>query len=45
MDRDTNSDFANTVMVPSIQAFLKNPNDIDGVTASIQEQKVAIFGS
>ena len=44
MDRDTNADFANTVMIPSIQAFLKDPNDIDGVTASIQEQAASIFG-
>ncbi len=43
MDRDTNADFANTVMIPSIQAFLKDPNDIDGVTASIQEQANSIF--
>jgi multiple sugar transport system substrate-binding protein len=44
MDRDTNADFANTVMIPSIQEFLKNPDDIDGVTASIQEQADSIFG-
>jgi multiple sugar transport system substrate-binding protein len=44
MDRDTNADFANTVMIPSIQAFLKDPEDIDGVTASIQEQANSIFG-
>ena len=44
MDRDTNADFANTVMIPSIQDFLKDPNDIDGVTASIQEQADSIFG-
>ena len=44
MDRDTNADFANTVMIPSIQAFLKDPDDIDGVTASIQEQANSIFG-
>ena len=44
MDRDTNADFANTVMIPSIQAFLKDPDDIDGVTASIQEQAASIFG-
>ena len=37
-------DFASTVMIPSLQAFLKNPDDIDGLTASIQEQKVSIFG-
>ncbi|KRF37796.1 ABC transporter substrate-binding protein [Nocardioides sp. Soil805] len=44
MDRDTNADFANTVMVPSIQDFLKNPDDIDGITSSIQEQAASIFG-
>ena len=44
MDRDTNADFASTVMIPSIQAFLKDPDDIDGVTASIQEQAASIFG-
>ena len=31
-------------MIPSIQDFLKNPDDIDGLTKSIQEQKVSIFG-
>jgi ABC-type glycerol-3-phosphate transport system substrate-binding protein len=44
MDRDTNADFASTVMIPSIQDFLKNPGDIDKVTASIQEQAASIFG-
>jgi multiple sugar transport system substrate-binding protein len=43
LDRDTNADFASTVVIPSIQAFLKNPDDIDGVTASLQEQKESIF--
>jgi len=45
LDRDTDTDFASTVMIPSIQTFLKNPSDIDGLTKSIQEQKVSIFGS
>lgn len=45
LDRDTRSDFASTVMIPSLQQFLKEPDDIDGVTKSIQEQKVSIFGS
>jgi multiple sugar transport system substrate-binding protein len=45
LDRDTRSDFAATVMIPSLQQFLETPDDIDGVTASIQEQKVSIFGS
>ncbi len=44
MDRDTNADFANTVMIPSIQSFLKDPQDIDGVTAKIQEQAASILG-
>jgi len=43
LDRDTNSDFASTVMIPSIQDFLRSPDDIDGITASIQEQKESIF--
>ena len=43
LDRDTNSDFASTVVIPSIQDFLRNPDDIDGVTASLQEQKESIF--
>jgi len=43
LDRDTNSDFASTVVIPSIQEFLRNPDDIDGVTASLQEQKESIF--
>ncbi|MGV8845705.1 hypothetical protein [Tessaracoccus sp.] len=45
LDRDTRSDFASTVIIPSLQKFLKDPADIDGLTKSIQEQKVSIFGS
>ncbi len=45
LDRDTRSDFASTVILPSLQRFLSDPTDIDGVTKSIQEQKVSIFGS
>ena len=43
MDRDTDSNFANTVMVPSIQEFLKNPDKIDDILTSIQQQKESIF--
>lgn len=43
LDRDTNSDFANTVVIPAIQDFLKRPDDIDGVTASLEQQKQSIF--
>ncbi len=44
LDRDTRADFANTVVVPSLQKFLSNPKDINGVTKSLQEQKLSIFG-
>lgn len=45
LDRDTRADFAATVMIPSLQTFLQSPDDIDGLTNSIQQQKVSIFGS
>jgi multiple sugar transport system substrate-binding protein len=44
MDRDTRPDFASTVMIPSLQDFIRNPNDIDGLTRSIEDQKNTIFG-
>jgi multiple sugar transport system substrate-binding protein len=45
MDRDTRPDFASTVMIPALQTFLNNPGDVNGLTKSIQQQKVSIFGS
>ena len=45
LDRDTNADLANTVITASIQDFLKNPDDIDAITASIQQQAASILGS
>jgi multiple sugar transport system substrate-binding protein len=45
MDRDTRPDFASTVMIPALQQFLNNPNDVNGLVSSIQKQKKAIFGS
>ncbi len=45
MDRDTRPDFASNVMIPSIQAFIKNPNDVDGLVNSIEKQKQSIFAS
>ncbi|MGB7817250.1 MAG: extracellular solute-binding protein [Ornithinibacter sp.] len=44
LDRDTNADLANTVITASIQDFLKNPDDIDAITASIQQQAASILG-
>jgi multiple sugar transport system substrate-binding protein len=43
MDRDTRPDFASTVMIPSLQEFIKNPDDIDGLTKKIEQQKQTIF--
>ena len=43
LDRDTRPDFASTVMIPALQQFIKNPDDIDGLTKSIEQQKKTIF--
>ena len=43
LDRDTRPDFASTVVLPSIQTFLNNPEDINGLTDSMEEQAKAIF--
>ncbi|MEZ0491996.1 ABC transporter substrate-binding protein [Kineococcus sp. TBRC 1896] len=45
MDRDTRPDFASTVMIPSLQSFIQNPNDIDGLCTQIENQKKSIFTS
>jgi multiple sugar transport system substrate-binding protein len=44
LDRDTRPDFASTVMIPSLQAFLRNPNDVNNLLRNIERQKKAIFG-
>jgi multiple sugar transport system substrate-binding protein len=43
LDRDTRPDFASTVMIPSLQDFLKNPTEIDGLLKKIEDQKKSIF--
>jgi multiple sugar transport system substrate-binding protein len=43
MDRDTRPDFASTVMIPSLQAFIRDPNSVDSLVKNIEEQKKAIF--
>jgi multiple sugar transport system substrate-binding protein len=45
LDRDTRPDFASTVMIPSLQDFIKNPNDISGLQKKIENQKKTIFTS
>lgn len=44
MDRDTRPDFAATVMIPSLQQFLRDPNNIDGLLRQVELQKQSIFG-
>jgi multiple sugar transport system substrate-binding protein len=43
LDRDTRPDFATTVMIPALQDFIKDPNDVAGLTKKIEEQKKSIF--
>jgi len=43
LDRDTRPDFASTVMIPSLQSFIRNPKDVGGLTNKIEEQKKSIF--
>jgi multiple sugar transport system substrate-binding protein len=43
LDRDTRPDFASTVMIPSLQEFIRKPDDVSGLTKRIEQQKKAIF--
>ena len=43
LDRDTRPDFASTVMIPSLQQFIQNPQDVDGLLKSMEDQKKSIF--
>ncbi len=43
LDRDTIPDFASTIVIPAIQAFLQNPDDIDSVVGDLQAGKDRIF--
>jgi multiple sugar transport system substrate-binding protein len=45
LDRDTRPDFASTVMIPSLQTFLNNPKDVNGLVKKIEAQKKTIFTS
>jgi multiple sugar transport system substrate-binding protein len=45
LDRDTNPSFASTVMIPSIQTFLREPNNVDDLLKKIEAQKKSIFTS
>jgi multiple sugar transport system substrate-binding protein len=43
LDRDTRPDFASTVMIPALQQFIRQPDDVDGLVKNIEQQKKAIF--
>jgi len=43
LDRDTRPDFASTVVIPTFQAFLNNPDDIDTILSDLQAGKERIF--
>lgn len=45
MDRDTRPDFAQTVMIPSLQQFVANPGNADSIMKSIEQQKKTIFAN
>jgi len=45
LDRDTRPDFASTVMIPSLQSYIKKPADIAGILKSVEQQKKSIFSS
>jgi multiple sugar transport system substrate-binding protein len=43
LDRDTRPDFASTVMIPQLQAFIKDPTSVSSILDSIESQKKSIF--
>jgi multiple sugar transport system substrate-binding protein len=43
LDRDTRPDFASTVMIPSLQQFLREPDNVDNLLSDIEQQKQSIF--
>ena len=45
LDRDTRPDFASSVIIPSLQQFLREPDNVDSMLASVEQQKQSIFGS
>lgn len=45
LDRDSRPDFASTVAGPALQSFIKDPNSIDSILKSVEEQKKSIFAS
>jgi multiple sugar transport system substrate-binding protein len=45
LDRDTRPDFASSVMIRSLQSFIKDPTQVASILDDIEKQKKAIFTS
>jgi len=45
LDRDSRPDFAQTVVGPALQGFIKNPADITSILKNVEAQKKSIFAS
>jgi multiple sugar transport system substrate-binding protein len=45
LDRDTRPDFASTVMIPSLQEFIRNPGDAASILKKVEQQKKSIFAA
>lgn len=45
LDRDTRPDFASTVMIPQLQAFIKDPKSAPKILEDIENQKKSLFTS
>ncbi len=43
LDRDTRPDFASTVIIPSLQSYIKRPGDVSSILKDIEAQKKSIF--
>jgi multiple sugar transport system substrate-binding protein len=43
LDRDANPTFASTVAIPSLQSFIGNPKDIDGLLKNMDSQAKSIY--
>ncbi len=45
LDRDSRPDFASTVIGPALQAFIREPGNIDSILDTVEKQKHFLFAS
>jgi multiple sugar transport system substrate-binding protein len=45
LDRDTRPDFASTVMIPSLQQFIREPDNAPSILKQVEQQKKSIFAA